>query len=94
MAVASFTAAKFLAPVAARSGGDRAPAAAGVASARPRRGAQRTRLRTALAVSSDVLAGNNAAHAAAGEPVRKSVPYLVFSPVGKSDIARLLLDRL
>jgi pyruvate dehydrogenase E1 component alpha subunit len=75
MAAASFTAAKFLAPVAARSGGDRAPPlpAAGVSSARPRRGAQQTRLRTALAVSSDVLAGNKASQAAGGQPVRESL---------------------
>uniref|UniRef100_A0A0A9BRC5 Uncharacterized protein n=1 Tax=Arundo donax TaxID=35708 RepID=A0A0A9BRC5_ARUDO len=75
MAASSFTGAKLLAPVAARSGGDRAPLlpAAGAASARPRRGAEQTRLRTALAVSSDVLAGNKAAQAAAAHPVRKSL---------------------
>jgi pyruvate dehydrogenase E1 component alpha subunit len=82
MAAASFTAAKFLAPVAARSGGDRAPllTSAGAVSARPRRGPQQTRLRTALAVSSDVLAGNKAAQAAGGQPVRESLLDLTCVP--------------
>ena len=75
MAAASFTAAKFLAPVAARSGGERAPPLPAGASSSPfaralrRGGAHHPRLRTALAVSSDVLPGNKAAPA---HPVRKS----------------------
>ena len=78
MAAASFTAAKFLAPVAARSGGERAPPLPAGASSSPfaralrRGGAHHPRLRTALAVSSDVLAGNKAAQAAPAHPVRKS----------------------
>ncbi|CAL4919909.1 unnamed protein product [Urochloa decumbens] len=74
MAAASFTAAKFLAPVAARSGGERAPplpagaSSSSFARAQRRGGAHHPRLRTALAVSSDVLAGNKAAHAAPANP--------------------------
>ncbi|KAG8064193.1 hypothetical protein GUJ93_ZPchr0004g40498 [Zizania palustris] len=67
MAAASFTAAKFLAPVAARSGGDRAPLHAS-SSLWPRtKPAPRLRTRKALAVS-DVLSGNKAAPAAAAHP--------------------------
>ncbi|VAH24317.1 unnamed protein product [Triticum turgidum subsp. durum] len=67
MAAASFTAAKFLAPVAARSGGDRArpsPAPSAFAVRPLRRGPAR-RLGSVMAVSSDVL---KAAPAAAAYP--------------------------
>lgn len=86
MAAASFTAAKFLAPVAARSGGDKAPSfpAAAAASMRPLRRRPAPRLSSVLAVSSDVLAGNKAAPAAAAHPVRKS--YLLHSR--KCDLSR------
>ncbi|XP_015692155.1 pyruvate dehydrogenase E1 component subunit alpha-3, chloroplastic [Oryza brachyantha] len=69
-AASSFTAAaKFLAPVAARSGGDSRPplpasSSSAASSLRPRR-KPAPRLRTALAVSSDVLPGNKAAPSAA-----------------------------
>jgi len=88
MAAASFTAAKFLAPVAARSGGERAPplpaGAASSSSARALRrgGAHHPRLRTALAVSSDVLPGNKAAPA---HPVRKSSSILLYLASGKKE---------
>jgi hypothetical protein len=86
MAAASFTAAKFLAPVAARSGGERAPPLPAGASSSSfartlRRGAvHHPRLRTALAVSSDLLAGNKAAQAAAAHPVWNTFSTLL-SPV-------------
>uniref|UniRef100_A0A0E0KMA4 Pyruvate dehydrogenase E1 component subunit alpha n=3 Tax=Oryza TaxID=4527 RepID=A0A0E0KMA4_ORYPU len=66
-AASSFTAAaKFLAPVAARSGGDYKAPLPLPASASVRPGRKTApRLRTALAVSSDVLSGNKAAPAAA-----------------------------
>lgn len=85
MAAASFTAAKFLAPVAARSGGERAPPlpAGGASSSSFARTLRRgggahhpRRLRTALAVSSDLLAGNKAAQAAATHPVRNQSLFL------------------
>ena len=84
MAAASFTAAKFLAPVAARSGGERAPPLPAGASSSSfartlrRGGAHHPRLRTALAVSSDLLAGNKAAQAAATHPVRSSALCYYF----------------
>jgi pyruvate dehydrogenase E1 component alpha subunit len=98
MAAASFTAAKFLAPVAARSGGERAPPLpAGASSSSSfvrtlrRGGAHHPRLRTALAVSSDLLAGNKAAQAAATHPVWNSFSSTLFSPITperkKSDLA-------
>nr|CAB3497597.1 unnamed protein product [Digitaria exilis] len=77
MAATSFTAAKFLAPVAARSGGERAPplpagaSSSSFARAMRRGGAHHPRLRTALAVSSDVLAGNKAQAAAANPAVTR-----------------------
>ena len=88
MAAASFTAAKFLAPVAARSGGERAPPLPAGASSSPfaralrRGGAHHPRLRTALAVSSDVLPGNKAAPA---HPVRKSSSILLYLASGKKE---------
>jgi pyruvate dehydrogenase E1 component alpha subunit len=90
MAAASFTAAKFLAPVAARSGGERAPplpagaSSSSFARAARRGGAHHPRLRTALAVSSDVLAGNKAAQAAPAHPV-VSEALLCLAPPSLSD---------
>jgi hypothetical protein len=88
MAAVSFTAAKFLAPVAARSGGERAPPLpAGASSSSSfvrtlrRGGAHHPRLRTALAVSSDLLAGNKAAQAAATHPVWNSFSSTLVSPI-------------
>lgn len=93
MAAASFTAAKFLVPVAARSGGERAPplppvGASSSSFARTlRRGGgahHHPRLRTALAVSSDLVAGNKAAQAAATHPVWNLFSTLL-SPIASSE---------
>ena len=82
MAAASFTAAKFLAPaVAARSGGDRAPNFPVSSAMRPLRRTRPTQ--RLLAVSSDVLAANKAAPAAAAQPVSRLSPSLCPLPSTK-----------